>query len=122
MLDLDICIVSGTLKDHPEIRMSDNGHEYSIFTIAMHKKFKSTRTGEYIESVQWVRCVVFLKHIVEQSKLLRRGNKVQVHGCLSIVTKIDKNMVQHHQTSIVVDKLIYHQKAIYEKPEDLTNK
>jgi single-stranded DNA-binding protein len=120
-MDINACIFTGHINRLPEIRLKYDGMEYATFIIAVNEAFKSAKTGEFIQKTFWLRCVVFTTHIVQNVKRLNKGSKVEVHGRLSIREITDKNMLVQHETSLMVHKLVYHPRIIYDKPIEITD-
>jgi len=66
----------GFLGNDAEVRTNDNR---SLTTLSIATKSSYKKNGEYVEHVEWHRCVVFAK-LGEFAATLKKGAHIQVEG------------------------------------------
>lgn len=98
-------ILIGNLGQEPTISTTTNGVLIANISLAVSESRKDPNTGNYINKVEWVRCVLFnnLAKIVQD--WLHKGSSVYVEGKLQTRQYVDKNNVQRSVTEVVVSEL-----------------
>ena len=93
----------GALGADPDLKELPNGGALMKFRMACADKYKS-RSGEWLERTEWVRCVMFGKRAEKLAAMLGKGSKVYVEGSLR-TSSWEKDGQKHYSTEVHVDQL-----------------
>lgn len=77
----DVKIV-GRLGKDPEIRYTTQGTAVCRFRVAVGRKYKDQKSGEWKEEVAWVPCTVWRETAERCGQRLKKGSPVFVEGRL----------------------------------------
>lgn len=101
MRGINKVILVGTLGADPIQKTFENGTSYAQFSIATSESWKD-KQGNWQESTEWHRIVVYSKLSEIVMKHLKKGKKVYIEGSLHTRSWTDKNRVTHYQTEVRV--------------------
>ena len=93
----------GNLGGNPEFRSMQNGGEVANFSIATNEVYKDRQSGEYRQSTEWHRIVVFQDGLVAMlRKHAAKGRQVHITGKLRTRKWQDRDGNDRYSTEIVV--------------------
>ena len=96
---LNKVILIGHLGQDPEIKKTNDGKEFAVFSIATSERWK-TKDGEKKEKTEWHRVVCFSEGLVGVIKsYVKKGSKIYIEGSLT-TRKWDDNGVDRYATEI----------------------
>ena len=97
-----VCIV-GRMCSDPELRQTQNGIASCRFTVAVNRKFKNERSGEY--DADFISCVAWRQTAEFVSRYFSKGKMIALEGALRTGKYQDRNDVTHYTTDVYVDNV-----------------
>lgn len=97
-------ILIGQLGMKPELRHSAKGHPVVNLSIATHRSQKNAE-GEWKESTEWHRAVVWGKRAEACDRYLHKGSRVYVEGVIQTNSWTDTGGAKHWRTEVLVDEI-----------------
>lgn len=102
MPSLNKVMIMGHLGADPDIRTMQSGAEVANLSIGVSEKWKDKQTGEYKESTEWVRGVVFVEHMVDYlKKYASKGDAIYLEGMMK-TRSWEQNGEKKYTTEVVV--------------------
>jgi single-strand DNA-binding protein len=95
----------GNLGKDPEVKVTESGKVVATFTIAINEKFKD-RAGEWKESTEWVRVVVWEKLAEIVKEYCEKGSAVFVGGKMRTRSWEKDDGSKGYTTEVVASNLI----------------
>ena len=83
MPSLNRVIIAGNLTRDPEVRYTPSGSAVADVSLAISETYKS-RTGEMVEQVCYVDCVVWGRQAETTGEYLRKGSPALIEGRLQL--------------------------------------
>lgn len=100
---LNKVILKGNVGHIPEIKLTQQGKQIAIFSLATSFSWKDS-DGEWQTHVDWHRVIVFRKSTVGWIKdVLKKGDTVYVEGKLSYHPRVNKHNQKHFTPYIVIE-------------------
>lgn len=100
---LNKCCFIGNLGRDPEVRFAQSGDKIVNMSIAVSEKWKDKATGERKEKTEWIRVVIFNKHLADiAEKYLRKGSKVYLEGAMQTRKWTGNDGVEKYSTEVVL--------------------
>lgn len=81
---MNVIAITGNITADPELKTTPNGVSVCSFTVAVRRPGVKDKT-DFINCVAWRSCAEFV------SKYFRKGQKIEVDGCLTSRKWEDKN-------------------------------
>lgn len=104
---LNECNFIGRLGKDVETRFMTNGDPVSNLTLAVGEKYKDKNTGQMVENVEWVRCVLFKRQSEIAGEYLSKGSLIHVKGKMKTRKWDDKETGEtKYSTEIIVDRFV----------------
>ena len=96
-------IIMGRLTADPELRQTQNGVASCRFTVAVNRRFKNEKTGEY--EADFIRCTAWKQTAEFISRYFSKGSMISLEGSLRTGSYQDSKHqdVTHYTTEIYVD-------------------
>ena len=96
-------IIMGRLTADPELRQTQNGVASCRFTVAVNRRFKNEKTGEY--EADFIRCTAWKQTTEFISRYFSKGSMISLEGSLRTGSYQDSKHqdVTHYTTEIYVD-------------------
>lgn len=95
-------IIVGNLGKDPEIKTSEKGNEFAVFSVATSEFFKD-KEGNSQQKTEWHNIAVYTPHFVNLIKqYIKKGDTVYIEGSLSTKKFKDKNDNEKSSTQILV--------------------
>jgi len=101
MADLNQCTFTGRLGRDPEIRTIPSGVQVANFSIAVGSKYKDKQSGEWVDKVEWVKCVAWARLAEIIGQYLVKGSQVAISGELQ-TRSWEKDDEKRYTTEVVV--------------------
>mgnify|MGYP000184421204 CR=1 FL=1 len=98
-------IVLGRLGADPEIRYMPSGSAIGNLRLATNDGYKDKQTGEFVESTEWHRVVVFGRLAEIAGEYLKKGRMVYVEGRLRTNKWTDQAGQERYTTEIVASEM-----------------
>ena len=92
-------ILLGNLGNDPELRTTQSGQPVANFNLATNERFQ--KDGEWVDSTEWHRIVVWAKTAENCAKYLTKGSQVFLEGKLQTRKWQDKEGRDVYTTEIV---------------------
>lgn len=117
----------GRLTADPELRQTQNGIASCRFTVAVNRKFKNERSGEY--DADFISCVAWRQTAEFVSRYFSKGKMIALEGALRTGKYQDRNDVTHYTTDVYVDNVEFvggknegntQQNTTYQAPQQQT--
>jgi single-strand DNA-binding protein len=98
-------ILVGRLTADPELRKTQSGIASCKFTVAVNRRFKNERTGEY--DADFITCQAWRQTAEFVSRYFSKGKMILIEGSLRTGKYQDKNHsdVTHYTTDVFVDNV-----------------
>ena len=100
MGSLNKVLIVGRLGKDPEGKTLQNGNQMATFSVATSEKFKD-RSGQYQETTEWHRVVVWGRQAEFVTQYLHKGRQVYVEGKIETRLWTDKTGAERSSTQIV---------------------
>lgn len=81
---MNVIAITGNITADPELKTTPNGIPVCSFTVAVRRPNTKDKT-DFINCVSWRACAEFI------SKYFRKGQRIEVDGCLTSRNWEDKN-------------------------------
>jgi single-strand DNA-binding protein len=104
MGSLNRVMLVGRLGKDPECRTVQGGTQMATFSVATSDRYKD-KSGQYQETTEWHRVVVWGQQADFATKYLQKGRQVYVEGRLETRTWTDKTGAERSTTQIVARDL-----------------
>ena len=111
MLGLNKAYFIGRVGRDPEHRTSSKGTAFATVTIAVPNR-RQQDDGTWIDNPDWHRLVAFGKVADWLSRDVRKGDSVAVECCVRHKKWSDKDGQTRYETSIVVERLLWHMRKV----------
>jgi single-strand DNA-binding protein len=96
-------ILVGYLGADPESRFTAGGNPVATFNLATNETRKNAE-GEFEETTEWHRCVLFGKPAETANEYLKKGRLIYLEGRLRTRSWEDKNGVKRYTTEVVGER------------------
>lgn len=101
-MSLNLCQFIGNCGKDPEIRAMNSGDEIANLSVAVTETWKD-KSGEKKEKTEWVKVVIFNKHLVELAKkYITKGSKLYISGKMQTRKWQDSEGADRYSTEIVM--------------------
>lgn len=97
-------ILSGRVGRDAEVRYSPSGNAVCNFSLATSERYKD-KSGDWKESTEWHRCVMFGAYAEACGKFLLKGVVATVEGKL-VTRKWEKDGESRYTTEVVAEKVV----------------
>lgn len=87
-------ILIGRLTRTPELKQTQNGKAYCMFSLAVSRQTKDA-------GVDFINCIVWNKQAENLAQYQQKGNRIAINGSLQINDYVDKNGARKQSTSVV---------------------
>lgn len=101
---LNSCTFIGNLGEDPILRQTQSDLAVVNFSLAVNYSVKEN--GQYVDRVEWIRCVVFGRQASACAEFLKKGSPCYVSGRMS-TTSWESDGVKRWSTSIIVRDVIF---------------
>lgn len=98
-------IVLGRLGVDPEIRYMPSGAAIGNLRLATNDGYKDKQTGEFVESTEWHRVVLFGRLAEIAGEYLKKGRMVYIEGRLRTNKWTDQAGQERYTTEIVASEM-----------------
>ncbi len=103
-ISMNKVILIGNVGQDPDVRTIPSGAKVCKISVATSENYKG-KNGEWVESTEWHR-VVLWDYLAERAeKYVKRGSKVCIEG-KNKTTKYEKDGVTHYTTEVQARDLI----------------
>ena len=103
-MTVNVAVISGNLTRDCDERLTQSGMTVVNFTVAVNERVKNSKTGEYEDCPNYIRCVFFGKYAERKAPMLKKGAKVTVKGKLKY-SAWEKDGQKASKIEIVVDDI-----------------
>lgn len=97
-------IIAGNLGQDPEVKTTNGGTVICNMTVAVNERVKEK--GEWVDRVEWFRCVLFGKTAENAGKYLSKGRQVLVEGKMR-TRKWEKDGKTNYMTELIADSVTF---------------
>lgn len=98
-------IIIGRLGADPEVRYMPNGTAIANLRLATNDGYKDKQTGQFVESTEWHKVVLFGRLGEIAGEYLRKGGMVYVEGRLRTNKWQDQNGQDRYTTEVVASEM-----------------
>lgn len=98
-------IILGRLGTDPEVRYMPSGAAVANLRVATNDGYKDKQTGEFVESTEWHRIVLFGKLAEIAGEYLKKGRMVYVEGRLRTNKWTDQAGAERYMTEVVANEM-----------------
>jgi len=98
-------IILGRLGFDPEVRYMPSGSAVATLRVATTDGYKDKQSGEFIESTEWHRVVLFGRLAEIAGEYLKKGRMVYVEGRIRTQKWTDQSGVEKYSTEIVANEM-----------------
>ena len=98
-------IILGRLGADPEVRYMPNGTAIANLRLATNDGYKDKQTGQFVESTEWHKVVLFGRLGEIAGEYLRKGGMVYIEGRLRTNKWQDQNGQDRYTTEIVASEM-----------------
>jgi single-strand DNA-binding protein len=106
MKSLNKVLLIGNIGKEPEIKYLPNGTAMASLSIATTDSFKN-KSGEWEETTEWHKVVLFGTLAQNVEKYLKKGSKVYIEGKLKTRQREDKDGKKHYMTEILGNEMLF---------------
>jgi single-strand DNA-binding protein len=103
-LSMNKVILIGNVGQDPDVRTIPSGARVCKISVATTENYKD-KSGEWVDSTEWHRVVLWDYLADRAEKYLKRGSKVCIEG-KNKTTKYEKDGVTHYTTEVIARDLI----------------
>ena len=118
MLGLNKAYFIGRVGRDPDLKTSKQGHPFASFTIAVPHR-RQQEDGSWIDNPDWQRVVAFGKTAEWVTKDVHKGDAIAVECAVRQGKWTDKDGHQRYETSLVIDRLLWHSRKHGAKSPEL---
>lgn len=97
--------ILGRLGQDPEVRYMPNGGAVANLRVATNEGYKDKNTGQYVDSTEWHRIVMFGRLAEIAGEYLKKGRLVYVEGRLRTNKWQDQNGNDRYTTEITANEM-----------------
>jgi single-strand DNA-binding protein len=97
-------IIAGNLGQDPEVKTTNGGTVICNMTVAVNERVKEK--GEWVDRVEWFRCVLFGKTAENAGKYLSKGRQVLIEGKMR-TRKWEKDGKTNYMTELIADSVTF---------------
>lgn len=97
--------VLGRLGQDPEVRYMPNGGAVANLRVATNEGYKDKNTGQYVDSTEWHRIVMFGRLAEIAGEYLKKGRLVYVEGRLRTNKWQDQSGNDRYTTEILANEM-----------------
>ncbi|MGH9897394.1 MAG: single-stranded DNA-binding protein [Pyrinomonadaceae bacterium] len=94
----------GNLGRSPELRYTTNGTPVCDFSVAVNER-KRDNSGEYHDTTQWYKVVIWRERAEIAAKYLQKGSPVYIEGRLSIEEWTDREGKTRHTLTVTASEM-----------------
>ncbi len=98
-------IILGRMGADPEMRYMPSGAAVANLRVATNDGYKDKTSGEYVESTEWHRIVLFGKLAEIAGEYLKKGRMVYIEGRLRTNKWTDQSGAERYTTEIVASEM-----------------
>lgn len=98
-------IILGRLGQEPEMRYMPNGNSVANVNIATNDGYKDKQTGQFIDSTEWHRVVVFGKLAEVVQQYCKKGSQLYVEGRIRTNKWTDQTGVERYTVEVVANEI-----------------
>jgi single-strand DNA-binding protein len=91
----------GNLGQDPELRSTPQGSSVCTLSIATTESYKDKASGEWKETTEWHKVVLWDKLAESAAQYLKKGSKVFIEGKIKTRNYDDKDNVKRYVTEIL---------------------
>ncbi|WP_353569979.1 single-stranded DNA-binding protein [Candidatus Albibeggiatoa sp. nov. BB20] len=102
---LNKVMLIGRLGNDPEIRATASGSSVANLSVATNSGYKDNQTGEWRETTEWHRVVLFARSAEVARDYLRKGSQVYIEGRLQTRKWQDQTGIEKYTTEIVGERM-----------------
>jgi len=103
--DLNLCQFIGRVGKDIEMRQTNNGAACANLSIAVNDSYKDKKTGDKVETTEWVRVSAFGKLAEIMAQYLAKGSQVYISGKLQTRKWQDQSGADRYTTEIVANEM-----------------
>jgi single-strand DNA-binding protein len=105
LLEQNLVMISGHLAADPDFRVTPSGTTVCKFRVAVNRRFKDMKSGEWKDDTAWVPVDVWREAAERLKDKLRKGSPVHVEGRLKTETYEDKQGNKRSGWSVVAKRV-----------------
>lgn len=105
LLEQNFVLVSGHLAADPDFRVTQNGTAICKFRVAVNRRFKDPKTGDWRDDTAWVPVDVWREQAERLRDRLKKGSPVHVEGRLKTEEYEDKQGQKRSVLKIVARRV-----------------
>ncbi len=98
-------ILIGHLGNDPEVRYSPNGMAVANISVATNSSIKDKQTGEWKDTTEWHRVVLFERLAEVSGEYLHKGSQVYIEGRLQTRKWQDQSGQDRWTTEIIANEM-----------------
>lgn len=102
---LNKCEFIGNLGRDPEIKTTNGGEEYAVFSMACNETWKD-KDGNKQEDVQWIRCIAWKGLAQVIKSYVKKGSQIYIEGKHKLNKWTDDNGNEKQSVSYHVRSLL----------------
>ncbi len=106
LLEQNFVLISGNVVADPDFRVTQSGTALCSFRVAVNRRFKDNKTGEWKDDTAWVSVDVWREAAERLRDRLKKGSPVHVEGRLKTDEWTDKQSGQKRSTLKVVARRV----------------
>ncbi len=106
LLEQNFVLISGNVVADPDFRVTQGGTALCSFRVAVNRRFKDNKTGEWKDDMAWVSVDVWREAAERLRDRLKKGSPVHVEGRLKTDEWTDKQSGQKRSTLKVVARRV----------------
>lgn len=111
LLEQNVVLLSGHLAADPDFRVTQGGTAVCKFRLAVNRRFKDLKTGEWKDDTAWVPVDVWREAAERLKDKLRKGSPVHVEGRLKSEEYEDKSGQKRSVLKVVARRVQFLAKA-----------
>lgn len=106
LLEQNFVLISGNVVADPDFRVTQSGTALCNFRVAVNRRFKDNKTGEWKDDTAWVSVDVWREAAERLRDRLKKGSPVHVEGRLKTDEWTDKKTGEKRSTLKVVARRV----------------
>lgn len=106
LLEQNFVLISGNVVADPDFRVTQSGTALCNFRVAVNRRFKDNKTGEWKDDTAWVSVDVWREAAERLRDRLKKGSPVHIEGRLKTDEWTDKQSGQKRSTLKVVARRV----------------
>lgn len=105
LLEQNLVLLAGRLGGDPDFRMTAGGRGVCNFRLAVGRRFKDPKSGEWKDDTAWVRVEVWGDAAERLKDKLKKGSPVHVEGRLKYYEYEDKAGQKRNGLDVVANRV-----------------